>query len=408
MVKKSVREKIKFDNNFIIFGGVLLLIFILGFIVGSNRQYIERKISEKNVPSENTGLPDTLDYSGVNELYLELKSRFDGQLDQAKLEDGLKKGLVEAAGDPYTEFLSAEEAEEFKQGLSGSFEGIGAELGKEKGSIVIISPINGYPADKAGLKPKDVIVKINDESVFDLSVSEAVKKIRGPKDTAVKLTIVRDGEQKEFSIVRTKITIPSVTSKVIGGNIGVIEINQFGEDTVELANKAAKELKDKNVAGIILDLRSNPGGLLNAAVDISNLWLAEGKTVVREKRGDKILETHFAKGTSILKGIKTVVLINEGSASASEIVAGALKDNGAATIIGVKSYGKGSVQEIKDLSFGGVLKVTIAKWYTPNGQNINKEGVSPDQEVKLSDSDIKKGNDSQLNAATKYLKSNQP
>lgn len=403
MSNKFVSKKIKIDNNFLILGSVIVLVFVLGYIFGSNKQYIERKISRQNVSSDNNSLPNELDYSGVNELYGELKSRFDGQLDQTKLEEGLKKGLVEAAGDPYTEFFTAEEAKDFQQGLSGSFEGIGAELGKEKDSIVIISPISGFPAEKAGLKSKDIIIKIDDESAYDLTVSEAVKKIRGPKGTSVKLTIIRDGEQKEISIVRDKITVPSVTSKIIENNIGVIEISQFGNDTVELANSAAADLKSKNVSGIILDLRGNPGGLLEAAVDISSLWLENGTTVVQEKRGDEVLGTNFAKGDPILGGIKTVVLIDGGSASASEIVAGALKDNGAATIIGEKSYGKGSVQEVKDLDFGGALKVTIAKWYTPNGRNIDQEGIKPDKIVKNADSDTKEGNDSQKKAAIKYI-----
>lgn len=384
---------------------IILVIFGAGFLLGQSDITQNNFFSRKN--ASDSSLPNKLDYSGVEEVYSRLKDSFDGQLDQQKLQDGLKEGLVRAAGDPYTEFLNEEATKDFEEGLSGSFEGIGAELGKDKESIVIISPISGFPAEKAGIKAKDIITEIDGETAYDLSVTEAVKKIRGEKGTKVKLTVLRDGKSLDFEITRDQITIPSVTSEVTDSGIGIIKISRFGDDTVKLATDAATNLKSKNVKGIILDLRGNPGGLLDGAVGISELWLQNGDKILQEKRGEEVIKTYFADGKQVLNGVKTVILIDGGSASASEIVAGALKDNGAARIIGVKSYGKGSVQEVKSLSFGGTLKVTVARWYTPNGRNIDKEGIEPDQKVEISDEDSKAGRDPQKDAAIKFIQNAQ-
>ncbi len=237
-----------------------------------------------------------------------------------------------------------------------------------------------------------------------MSINDAVSKIRGAKGTTVKLTIIRDGKQQiEMSIVRDEITIPSVTSKVLDGNIGYIKIVRFAEDTALLSSQAADKLKSQNVKGIVLDLRSDPGGLLDAAVSVSSLWL-DNQTVLTERRGGVIIRTYASKGIPTLKGIPTIVLIDAGSASASEITAGALHDNKVATLVGVKSFGKGSVQQIVNFNDDSFLKVTIARWYTPDGKNIDKEGISPDTEIKRTDDDYKTGNDPQLDFATAQLK----
>lgn len=345
-----------------------------------------------------------LDYTGIEELYADLKDGYDGQLDSTKLEDGLKTGLVEAAGDPYTEYLNAEAAKEFNSQLNGSFEGIGAELGKDKESVVIISPIDGFPAQKAGLRPKDIISKINDESAYNISISDAVKKIRGEKGTTVKLEVIRDGKALTFDIVREQINIPSVKIEITEDNIGIIKMSRFGEDTVVLTQKAAEDFKAKNVRGVILDMRGNPGGLLDASVGISSLWLSPGKPILEEKRDGKVINSYAAKGKATLLGIPTVVLVDGGSASASEITAGALHDNNVATIIGEKTYGKGSVQEVRQLDDGGMLKVTIARWFTPAGRNIDKEGIEPDQKVELMAEDAATGKDPQKDAALAKLR----
>lgn len=353
--------------------------------------------------SVNSTLPSDLDYASVEEVYDSLRVSYDGKLTVDQLLDGLKEGLASAGGDPYTEYMNAEAAKDFNEDLKGSFTGIGAELSKQNDTIVIVSPIAGFPADKAGLKPKDVITEIDGESAIGLSVSEAVKKIRGPKDTKVTLKIIRDAkEELTFEITRDNITIDSVKSEILEGNIGYMQITRFAEDTTRLSKEAAKRFKDANVKGIILDMRGNPGGLLDASVDVSSLWLKD-KTVLQEKRSEVVIKTFKSKGEATLAGIPTVVLINEGSASASEITAGALKDNNAATLIGVKSFGKGSVQQLDELDSGGALKVTIARWYTPSGRNIDKEGIEPDQTVELKDEDITAGRDPQKDAAIQHL-----
>lgn len=378
-------------------------IFILGVGIGNGRIKLGQRQSLLQ-PSQQEGLPADLDYSSVEHVYDALKNSYDGDLNREELLNGIKNGLAGASGDPYTEYLSAKEADEFNDDLSGSFTGIGAELGKEGDTVVIISPIAGFPAEKAGLKPKDIIAEINGESAFDLSVSEAVKRIRGPKDTKVKLKVVREGQQpQDIEITRAEIKIPSVEHQILEGNVGYMKISRFGEDTTQLARAAAQSFKNAGVKGVVVDVRSNPGGLLDASVDVSSLWL-QNRTVLQEKRDDQVVRTYTSKGDSPLAGIPTAVLINEGSASASEILAGALKDNGAATLIGVKSYGKGSVQQLQNLPSGGVLKVTIARWYTPGGKNIDKEGIEPDQKIERTDEDIKANRDPQKDAAAQLLR----
>jgi carboxyl-terminal processing protease len=238
-----------------------------------------------------------------------------------------------------------------------------------------------------------------------MDVDEAVNKIRGQAGTNVRLVIVRSQEKIELDIKREQITIPSVETKILDGNIGYIKISRFAEDTSELSQKAAEEFKSKNVNGIVLDLRNNPGGYLNAAVDVSCSWLKKDQLVLEEKRGGIVMKDYNCQQTGILNGIKTSVLINEGSASASEITAGALKDNGAATIVGQKSYGKGSVQEMSNMPGGDILKVTVARWFTPSGKNIDKEGISPDQKVDLTEENAKNNQDPQLDKAILMVKS---
>lgn len=379
-------------------------IFVVGVGVGNGKiRLIPDKTVNSSVQKQNI---ENLDYSSVEELYDGLRQKYDGQLDKEALMTGMKEGLVSASGDQYTEYFTPKEAKEFNEGLSGSFTGIGAELGKDaQGNIQIISPIAGFPAEKAGLKPKDVIAEINDKTTSGMNISDAVNNIRGEANTEVKLRIIRNNsEDLSFTITRAEITIASVKYSVKDGNIGYIQISRFSDDTVSLAKKAAQDLKSQGVKSVILDLRNDPGGLLDAAVSVSSLWLDKGATVLQEKRDDRLVKTYTASGENTLKGIPTIVLINEGSASASEIVAGALKDNGAAKLYGQKSYGKGSVQQLIDLDDGGVLKVTIARWFTPAGVNINKEGIKPDVEVTLTDDDAKNIRDPQLDKAVSDLR----
>jgi carboxyl-terminal processing protease len=377
----------------------VIAIFSAGVAVGDGQ------LSFSTMESENRNLPDTLDYSGVTQVYNSLKANYDGKLDTTKLLDGMKAGLVEAAGDPYTVYFDSHSAEDFNDQLAGTFSGIGAELGLDpQKNLIIVAPIDGTPAKSAGLLPQDIVTEINGKSTAGMSIDDAVSKIRGQKGTKVSLKVVRDkSESLDFTITRDNIKIPSVKYEILDGNIGYMRVSQFGADTPELSQKAAQEFKDKHVKGVILDMRGNPGGLVTSAVDLSSLWLDRGQTVLQEKRDSTVVSTETATGNSILHGIPTAVLIDEGSASASEITAGALHDNGAATLFGVKSYGKGSVQQVIKLPNGTEMKVTIARWYRPNGQNIDKKGITPDHTVKLSRDDAKAGKDPQKDAAIEFV-----
>jgi carboxyl-terminal processing protease len=380
----------------LLIGGVLFAVFAAGFGFGSGSFSLSSRQS-----TENSSLPANLNFASVDKVYDLLRQNFDGELKEQELLEGAKRGLVSAAGDPYTEYLSPQETKEFDEGLNGTFSGIGAELGKEEDNIIIVAPIAGFPAEKAGLKSKDIVAEVNGETTYGLSVTEAVKKIRGPEGTEVTLRVIRGDKDLTFKIKRETITIPSVESKVLDDNVGYIKISQFGDDTTQLATKAAQDLAGKNVRAVILDLRGNPGGLLDSAVDVSSLWLPSGKTVLEEKRGDTVIKTFKSSGSPVFEGVPTIILIDGGSASASEIVAGALADNGAATLLGTKSFGKGSVQSLERLPDGGALKVTIARWFTPNGKNIDKEGIAP--KVKVEQPDDSK-TDAQLQAAQNELK----
>lgn len=387
--------------------GVMMLLaafFVFAFGVGVGNGSIS--FGQNRLETVSKNLPNNLNYADVEELYDRLRKNFDGQLTEAELIEGLKEGLVNAAGDQYTQYLTPEEAKEFDDDLSGTFSGIGARLMEDKNKMVMVeTPLAGYPAEKAGLRARDVIVEINGESAYDLSVTEAVEKIRGEAGTEVKLTVVRDNrEQLDFEITRQTITIPSVESEILDGDVGYMQVARFDETTGQLARDAAQKFKDAKVKGVVLDMRNNPGGLLEAAVSLSGIWLPQGKEVLEEKRDGVTIKTYDSSGPAILDGMPTVVLVNEGSASASEITAGALKDNGAATLIGKKTFGKGSVQTLERLPNGGVLKVTIARWYTPNGKNIDKEGIEPDKKVERSVEDIQNNRDPQKDAAVEQLR----
>lgn len=379
----------------------VVLVFALGVNVGNGSLQVSLF---PGTVSQNTSLPSTLDYSTVNDVYMTLKDNYDGKLTVSQLLDGLKEGLAASTNDPYTEYFNATQAKAFEGELNNSFSGVGAELGKDSGgNLIIVSPIKGFPADQAGLKAQDIITSINGESTTGMEIDTAVNKIRGPEGTKVTLAVVRNHAQAlTFTITRANIKLPSVTTKTLGGTIGYMQIISFSDDTVSLAQQAANQFKSAGVKGVILDLRGNPGGALDAAIGVSSLWLPTGTAVLTEKGTDGT-QTYTASGGDPLQGIPTVVLIDGGSASASEITAGALHDNKAARLIGVKSYGKGVVQKLIPLKDGSELKVTVASWYRPDGQNINKQGITPDQTVSPSATDVASGNDTQLQAAEAYL-----
>ena len=375
----------------------LFLVFGAGYLSGNGRL----QFGQSSPLTLNSN--EDFDTGDLQEIYNKLAENYDGKFEVEDLEEGLKKGFVAAVGDTYTEYLSPADTEDFNSSLNGTFEGIGAELGKEGNFVVIVAPIKGAPAEKAGLQPQDIILEIEGEDATDISISEAVKLIRGEKGTSVSLTLLRDGERVNATITRDTIDIPSVEWNVEDG-VGTIAISRFGDDTTQLVRKAAGEFKEKNVNNVILDMRGNPGGLLDAAVGVSDVFLKKGAVVLEEKQNDVVTRSFISENDPILPDAKVIVLINEGSASASEIVAGALKDNDRATLVGETSYGKGSVQQLLNLRNGGSLKVTIARWYTPNNKNIDKEGITPDEKIDLTKEDIDANRDPQLDKAKSLLK----
>lgn len=364
------------------------------------------KLTGKYSRANSGELSQDVDFNLFWDVWDELKKEY---VDKDKLNDkqmfyGALKGLVSSVGDPYTVFMDPQISKEFEDDLAGTFEGIGAEIGIKDDILTIIAPLEGMPAEKAGLKAGDKIYAINTEPTNGLSVDEAVKKIRGPKDTQVTLTISRDGLEKaeDITITRGVIVVKSVTSSLREDKIFVIKISSFNEDTTDLFTEAVREAVTKDPKGIILDLRNNPGGFLETSVDVASEWIADG-IIVSEKFSEDKKNDYLARGRARLGDYPTVVLVNEGSASASEIVAGALKDRQKATIVGMKTFGKGSVQSMQSFNDGSTAKITVAKWMTPNGYNINETGIEPDVKIDLTLEDFKAEKDPQMDKAVEIL-----
>ena len=368
----------------------LVIVAIVSFVAGARSDALFANVASVfGVRTSNK----TIDLSSVQKTYQELIANYDGKLDTPKLIYGANRGLVEAAGDPHTSYMDPDEAKEFDKSLSGQIGGgIGAEIGLRNNKPTIIKPLENSPAQKAGIKAGEVIVKVNDESSSDWSVDKVVSKIRGEIGTSVKLTLL-----SEVSVVRQNIVSPAVESEV-DGEIGILKVNRFGDDTVSLSRKYASEFVEKGVKKVILDLRNNPGGTVGAAQGLLGIWL-DNQIAMTERRGSEIVKTLRTTGTPILGNMKTVVLINGNSASASEITAGALREYGKATLVGQKSYGKGSVQIVLGLPGGSQMKVTEARWYTPKGKNIDKTGIEPDVKIDLSSDDINNNVDPQMDKA---------
>lgn len=373
---------------------------ILGFVSGSRIDDIRNLIA----PVFGLKKVEKIDFSNVEKTYQVLVSNYDGEIDKQKIIEGASKGLVEAAGDKYTEYMTSKEAEEFNKSLSGDVgTGVGIELAKDGDIVKVVRVLPKNPAASAGILAGDVISKVNDEDVLKKSTSEVSKKIRGDSGTTVKITVIRGEEKKDFSVTRAKIENPSVDLSKNNG-IATLSIYRFDSETGALAKKYAEEIKNEGISKVILDLRGNGGGYVQAAKTVASLWLEKNALIVSEKTGSKTVEEIRATGENPLKGIKTVILLDSSSASASEIVAGALKEHKAAQIVGEKSYGKGSVQTTIDMPDGALLKVTIAKWFTPSGKNISNNGISPDVEIKNPEGQSYLLNDIQKNKAMEILK----
>ena len=329
---------------------------------------------------------------------------YDQPVDEEALFYGAIKGMVEATGDPYSAFQDPEETKEFDEELEGTFEGIGIEIAIKKDKLIVVAPIEGTPAANAGLRAGDWIIKIDDELTLDMRLNDAVKKIRGPKDSNVKLTIARgeDPDPEDFDITRGKIEVKSVKIEISDDKIAIIEVSQFGNDTNQEFEKAVRKVLNDDTKGIILDLRNNPGGLLNSAIKMSSEFIEDGIIVKEERVGDQAVD-HEAVGAARLKDIPVVVLVNEGRAAASEIVAGALRDQRDIQIIGQTTFGKGSVQDLDSLPQGTSLRITVAKWLTPNGDQIDEVGITPDVEIEMTDEDYDNDKDPQLGKAIEVL-----
>ena len=383
----------------IIFFLSLAVVLALGFVAGMYRvQLFAGLATVLNMPASSK----TLNTDLLQQTYRQLDAKFDGELDVQALINGSVRGMVEAAGDDYTVFLDSNEAERMNSNLEGSIGGgIGAQVGTRDDAIVLVKILADTPAEKAGLKMGDKVLTINGETTEGETTEQAVERIRGEIGTTVKLGIERDNQRMEISVTREEISIDSVSSE-IRGDIGYMTIARFDQETGNLARAAATSFKDAGVKGVILDLRGNPGGYLSAAQDVSGIWL-NNKLVVIEKQGDAVIDQLKSRRNAILEGVPTVVLVDGNSASASEIVAGALSDHKAATLVGKTTYGKGTVQRLITLTDGAVLKVTVARWYTPNGLNLSKVGIKPDKVVELTEDDIRDSNDRQMKAAEELL-----
>jgi len=403
ILKESVKKKI-----WPVIGIVLLIAasFGAGWKTGNKGYTFEPKTFKVINQSE---MPQTVDYQLLWDAIDTVSSKYiDQPIDQQKVLYGAVSGAIAAIGDPYTEFFEPKDLQSFRTDLQGSFDGIGAEISKKNGQIVVVAPLEGTPAQRAGLMAQDAILEVDGQSTANWTTDEAVDHIRGKRGTQVILTIFREGKTEPFkvTITRDKIEVKSVKvvyKEVNGKNIAVMTISKFGDDTEPLFNSYVNEILNRKVDGLVLDLRNNPGGYLQTAVDLASNWVQEGQVVVTEARSDGDIQKYKANGNTRLSGIKTVILINGGSASAAEILSGALHDHGIAELIGEKSFGKGSVQELVELRDGAAVKVTVAKWITPNGKNLNKDGLNPDVEVKLTEDDFNNNRDPQMDKALEEI-----
>ena len=386
------KEKITSLGNAIIISAVMA---VVGVVVGANWNNIFRGFS----PYLGGKVSSSVDWSALDEVYDKLASTYNGEVSVEKIIEGAKEGMTEALGDVYTTYMDAERSADFYDDLHGNVgSGIGVEMGLRDGYVRILRTLPDNPARKAGVLAGDIIYKVDDEEVWTLSSEEIAKKVRGETGSKVKLTVVRDGKELDFEMKREAINNVSAYVEY-SGSTAIVTVTRFDNDTGTKVQEMAKEFAAKGVSKVILDLRGNGGGYVSAAQDLLALWLDGKKMYVQKSLHYGNMTTSTASGKAILKDMKTIVLVNGTTASASEIVAGALQDYGKATIVGEKTYGKGVVQSLFNLSDGATLKVTTADWYTPNDRSINGEGITPDVEVERSYEDINKMRDPQMDKA---------
>jgi len=354
---------------------------------------------------------DQIDFSMLKKAWDQVATDYVDQdkINKEKMTYGAIEGMVSAIGDPYTEFFNPEDAKKLQEDITGSFEGIGLQMGVKNKQVIAVSPIKGTPAEKSGIRPGDAVIAVDKKPTADIAIDEVVNMIRGPKGTKVVLTISRTGMEgtKDIEITRDTIKVPSMAYEIKettnGKKIAHITLYQFSDTIYQDFKAAAINILNANVSGIVLDMRSNPGGLVNQATAIAGWFLDRGQLVLTEQDRNGEKTELNANGPSSFASIPLVVLVNEGSASASEILAGALKDDRKAPIIGMTSFGKGTVQKIVDFDDGSSLKITIAKWYTPSGVRIQDTGITPDIKVEMTSKDYEQNKDPQLDRALQEI-----
>jgi carboxyl-terminal processing protease len=383
------------------FAVAFFLVFYSGFVVGQTNAERGGDKSGGVVVNENQGKPASVDFGLFWDAWRIVEDKYVKTPDNQERVYGAIAGMVAGLGDPFSVYMKPAETSRFNEDISGNFEGIGAELIQKEGLITVVAPLEDSPAQKAGVMAGDIIIKIDGKDAPQ-SLDEAVKQIRGTKGTQVKLTIVRSGKQEEITITRDRVEVKSVTYTK-KDTMGIIKLNQFTGNTTELLDQAIAQSQKDNVKGIVLDMRNNPGGLLDVAVEVTSRFMNSG-TVVIERDKDKKETELKTVGTKVKVTVPVILLVNQGSASASEIVAGALQDVNRAKVLGETTFGKGSVQSVERLKDGSAIRITIAEWLTPKKREINKQGIKPDIEVKLSEDDVKNKRDPQLDKALELLK----
>jgi len=393
-----VRKFKKASFVFCLFIIILICLFI-GFIAGNKFAYSY----SSNIFSNGNKISQA-DMSLFWQAYEKLNERYLREIDKQEFIYGAISGAFASLKDPYTVFLSPKISAEFTQELSGEFEGIGIKVGILDDYPTVIAPLKDSPAQRAGIKAKDKIIKVDDFDTQGQLIDLVVSKIRGPQDTKVALEIVRDGEVRKFEVMREKISVDTVETKIIG-DVAYILVNEFGMQTTDEFAKAVAQIDEKNISKIIIDLRNNPGGILDVAIEMAGyLFNPDTKVVIeKDKLSEKINKT---SGPGNLKNSKLVILVNEGSASAAEILAGAVQDNDRGEVLGAKTYGKGTVQQLDFLPQGTSVKITVAKWLTPDGHDIDENGITPDIEIKEEDDQLFSDNDPVLNRALQLLSEN--
>ncbi len=396
--------KVKSLLLIVVVGSLMYFSYFVGFQSGADSVPSIEKIS--GIENKETQI-DGVDFAVFWDTWKKIEEKYVDrkEINKEDMVLGAVSGMVNSLGDPYTTFFKPESAKIFKEDVNGSFSGIGAEIGFRKGMLTIISPLKDSPAEGAGIKTGDIIVKVDGKTTADMSLEEAVSKIRGEKETDVVLTVVREGQEGflEITITRNTIKIPTIETELKEGKIGYIKLYNFTGDASNQFKNSVKELLAKGADKFIIDLRNNPGGFLDAAIDTASIAVPKGEIITIENFGNgKGRKEYRSRGYKLLENVPLVVLINEGSASASEIFAGAVKGKNKVKIVGKKSFGKGSVQEVVDITKDTFLKVTIAKWLTPDGASIQDGGITPDVEVDIEKDEVKK--DAQLDKAMEIIK----